>query len=149
MALCKHFDTRNNLSRFMDPLTKGDYPISMKTLVGNRLPRFTKEQSKAVNGSFDFIGLNYYTARYAQNIKHNINGNISYNTDSLTNQTGNRNRYIISKFISFLYASCLSELRVLYMQKQWKEMGQLLVQRYGFLKQKTGIRIIVSPVCYK
>jgi beta-glucosidase len=82
----------------MDPLTKGDYPISMRTLVGNRLPRFTKEQSKGVNGSFDFIGLNYYTARYAQNIKHNINSNISYNTDSLTNQTGNRNRHFISKF---------------------------------------------------
>ncbi|GJN28909.1 hypothetical protein PR202_gb17083 [Eleusine coracana subsp. coracana] len=72
---------------FMDPLTKGDYPVSMRTLVGNRLPQFTEEQSKAVNGSFDFIGLNYYTARYAQNTKHNNNGNTSYNTDSLTNQT--------------------------------------------------------------
>ncbi|GJM99909.1 hypothetical protein PR202_ga17049 [Eleusine coracana subsp. coracana] len=95
---------------FMDPLTKGDYPVSMRTLVGNRLPQFTEEQSKAVNGSFDFIGLNYYTARYAQNTKHNNNGNTSYNTDSLTNQT------------------------VLYMQKQWKETGQLLVQRVAIAK---------------
>jgi beta-glucosidase/6-phospho-beta-glucosidase/beta-galactosidase len=106
-----YFDTNHNLIRFMEPLTKGDYPISMRTLVGNRLPRFTKEQSKAINGSFDFIGLNYYTARYAQNVKHNIIGNISYNTDSLTNQTGNHISSI-SKFISVLYSICMSELRV-------------------------------------
>jgi hypothetical protein len=79
----------------MDPLTKGDYPLSMRTLVGNRLPRFTKEQSKAIKGSFDFIGLNYYTARYTQNTKYSNNGNKSYNTDSLTNQTGNQVKHII------------------------------------------------------
>jgi beta-glucosidase len=71
----------------MDPLTKGDYPLSMKTLVGNRLPKFTKEQAKAVKGSFDFIGLNYYSARYAQN-KCNSNSNKSYSTDSQTDQKG-------------------------------------------------------------
>jgi len=74
----------------MDPLTKGDYPLSMKTLVGNRLPRLTKEQSKAINGSFDFIGLNYYTARYIQNANYSNSVNKSYDTDSLTNQTGNQ-----------------------------------------------------------
>lgn len=92
----------------MDPLTKGDYPLSMRTLVGNRLPRFTKEQAKAVNGSFDFIGLNYYTARYAQNTKHNSNSNKSYNTDSLTNQRGNH----VSYLICVLYLNNLGELIV-------------------------------------
>ncbi|CAN6214124.1 unnamed protein product [Urochloa humidicola] len=75
---------------FMDPLTKGDYPLSMRTLVGNRLPGFKKEQIKAINGSFDFIGLNYYTARYIQNTQYSNNRNKSYNTDSLTNQTVKR-----------------------------------------------------------
>ncbi|WVZ81293.1 hypothetical protein U9M48_028686, partial [Paspalum notatum var. saurae] len=87
---------------FMDPLTKGDYPLIMRTLVGNRLPRFTKEQSKAIHGSFDFIGLNYYTARYVQNTKHINNGNESYNTDSLTNQTGSPWLYIYPKGIEEL-----------------------------------------------
>ncbi|EEE65609.1 beta-glucosidase 24 precursor [Oryza sativa Japonica Group] len=76
---------------FMDPLTKGDYPVSMRTLVGNRLPRFTKEQSKAINGSFDFIGLNYYTARYIQGTKQDSNSHKSYSTDSLTNERVERN----------------------------------------------------------
>uniref|UniRef100_A0ACD5USF2 Uncharacterized protein n=1 Tax=Avena sativa TaxID=4498 RepID=A0ACD5USF2_AVESA len=66
---------------FMDPLTRGVYPRSMRTLVGSRLPQFTKEQSKMVKGSFDFIGINYYTANYADNLPPSNGLNISYNTD--------------------------------------------------------------------
>ncbi|KAF2319351.1 hypothetical protein GH714_014968 [Hevea brasiliensis] len=77
---------------YMDPLTYGDYPQSMLTLVGNRLPKFTKDQSKLVKGSFDFIGLNYYSAFYAAAVPANSNPvNISYSTDSLTNLTTERN----------------------------------------------------------
>ncbi|KAL6341213.1 hypothetical protein AAG906_032330 [Vitis piasezkii] len=50
---------------FMDPLTNGDYPHSMRSLVGSRLPKFSKEQAMMVKGSYDFLGLNYYTANYA------------------------------------------------------------------------------------
>nr|AAF04007.1 dalcochinin 8'-O-beta-glucoside beta-glucosidase precursor [Dalbergia cochinchinensis] len=50
---------------FMDPLTAGRYPDSMQYLVGDRLPKFTTDQAKLVKGSFDFIGLNYYTTNYA------------------------------------------------------------------------------------
>ncbi|KAL5699593.1 beta-glucosidase [Ranunculus cassubicifolius] len=50
---------------FMDPITYGRYPSSMRTLCGSRLPRFTKEESQLLKGSYDFIGLNYYTANYA------------------------------------------------------------------------------------
>ncbi|KAF3449148.1 hypothetical protein FNV43_RR09876 [Rhamnella rubrinervis] len=39
---------------YMDPLTNGDYPYSMRSLVGERLPEFSKEDSKLVKGSFDF-----------------------------------------------------------------------------------------------
>lgn len=69
----------------MDPLINGDYPHSMRSLVGNRLPKFTKEQSKLVNRSFDFIGLNYYTAYYAAYAPQHNAGNASYLTDSRTN----------------------------------------------------------------
>ncbi|KAM0941498.1 putative beta-glucosidase [Dioscorea sansibarensis] len=66
---------------FMNPLVYGDYPFSMRVYVGNRLPKFTEEQSKLVKGSFDFIGVNYYTTNYAQNIPFSKIVNISYNTD--------------------------------------------------------------------
>jgi len=50
------------LGWFMDPLTSGKYPDSMTILVGPRLPRFTTEEAKELKGSFNFIGINYYTA---------------------------------------------------------------------------------------
>jgi beta-glucosidase len=69
----------------MDPLTNGDYPRSMRSLVGNRLPKFSKKQSNIVNGSFDFIGLNYRTTTYAANAPHHNAVNASYTTDMRVN----------------------------------------------------------------
>ena len=71
----------------MDPLTNGDYPHSMRSLVGKRLPKFTREQSKLLIGSFDFIRLNYCTTNYAANAPHLNARNASYLTDSLVNLT--------------------------------------------------------------
>lgn len=65
----------------MDPLIHGNYPHSMRSLVKERLPKFTEEQSKLVKGSFDFIGLNYYTANYAA-YKPLHPRNASYYTDN-------------------------------------------------------------------
>ncbi|CAN6543356.1 unnamed protein product [Malus baccata var. baccata] len=56
---------------FMDPVTRGRYPKSMQRLVGNRLPNFTKEQSKMLKGSYDFVGLNYYSSSYAKDVTAN------------------------------------------------------------------------------
>jgi len=72
----------------MDPLIRGHYPVSMRRLVGNRLPQFTSEQSELVKGAFDFIGLNYYTANYAANLPPSNGLNLSYSTDSQANLTG-------------------------------------------------------------
>ncbi|KAK3012919.1 hypothetical protein RJ639_009676, partial [Escallonia herrerae] len=75
---------------FMEPLHKGTYPPQMVSHVKDRLPNFTKEQSGLVKGSFDFIGLNYYTAAYAANIPNcPIHGSKkpSYLTDSCVSIT--------------------------------------------------------------
>nr|BAC42451.1 putative beta-glucosidase [Arabidopsis thaliana] len=76
---------------FADPITYGDYPKTMRELVGNRLPKFTKKQSKMVRGSFDFFGLNYYTSRYVEDVMFYANTNLSYTTDSRVNQTTEKN----------------------------------------------------------
>ncbi|KAK7262566.1 hypothetical protein RJT34_30140 [Clitoria ternatea] len=68
---------------FMDPLTLGDYPQSMRSIVRTRLPKFTTQQSKLLIGSFDFIGLNYYSSTYASDAPHLSNARPSYLTDSL------------------------------------------------------------------
>lgn len=51
--------------RFYNPIVHGDYPESMKIRVEDRLPKFTEEERDLIKGSFDFLGLNYYTAAYA------------------------------------------------------------------------------------
>ncbi|KAI3878458.1 hypothetical protein MKW92_040040 [Papaver armeniacum] len=76
---------------FMDPLTFGRYPLSMQSLVGDRLPKFSKEESDMVKGSFDFIGINYYTGNYAKQVMNaNNNINPSYTTDAQAKQTTDR-----------------------------------------------------------
>ena len=67
----------------MDPLTTGDYPKSMRSLVRTRLPKFTTEQSKLLIGSFDFIGLNYYSTTSASDAPQLSNARPNYITDSL------------------------------------------------------------------
>ncbi|XP_008241222.1 PREDICTED: beta-glucosidase 12-like [Prunus mume] len=76
---------------FAEPLTSGDYPQSMRSLVGSRLPKFTKEQSKLLIGSFDFLGLNYYTGYYASDAPQNNSVYASYTTDVGVNLSSERN----------------------------------------------------------
>jgi beta-glucosidase len=70
---------------FMEPLTTGDYSKSMRAIVKNRLPKFSKLQSSLVNGSFDFIGINYYSSSYISNAPSHGNAKPSYSTDPMTN----------------------------------------------------------------
>ncbi|CAN1304062.1 Beta-glucosidase 24 [Linum perenne] len=66
----------------MDPITYGNYPRTMVDLLGSRLPQFTEEESLLLRKSYDFLGLNYYTAYY---VKHNDDFDkfhLRYATDS-------------------------------------------------------------------
>lgn len=74
----------------MNPIVYGDYPDSMRRLVGSRLPKFTTEEAKQVKGSYDFIGLNYYSALYVSDATATSNPSnlTSYFTDSKTNLAG-------------------------------------------------------------
>ncbi|CAI9087586.1 OLC1v1021693C1 [Oldenlandia corymbosa var. corymbosa] len=50
---------------YLDPLVHGDYPKSMREYVNpDHLPKMDDADRKAIQGSYDFIGVNYYTARY-------------------------------------------------------------------------------------
>lgn len=55
----------------MNPIVYGDYPANVQRIVGKRMPKFTPDQSKLLNGSFDFLGFNYYTALYISNLDNN------------------------------------------------------------------------------
>jgi len=56
----------------------------MISSLGNRLPKFTKEEYKIIKGSYDFLGVNYYTTYYAQSIPP-THINMTYFTDMQAN----------------------------------------------------------------
>lgn len=58
--------------RHLDPTTTGDYPKTMRDAVGDRLPKFTTEQSAKLKGSADFIGLNYYVSKFPKELESKI-----------------------------------------------------------------------------
>ncbi|KAJ0733783.1 putative beta-glucosidase [Helianthus annuus] len=60
------------LGWFLDPLLLGNYPLSMQTQVGDRLPEITPDVSEFIKGSLDFVGINHYTSLYAKNDKTRI-----------------------------------------------------------------------------
>ncbi|XP_059314212.1 beta-glucosidase 12-like [Lycium ferocissimum] len=72
---------------YIDPLTYGDYPKNMCRLVGDRSPKSPTEQAEMVKGSYDFLGLDYYTSSYASNMDSPYKVKISYSRHSRVNET--------------------------------------------------------------
>ncbi|KAL3825604.1 hypothetical protein ACJIZ3_021633 [Penstemon smallii] len=76
------------LGWFVAPVTTGDYPPNMRKSVKERLPTFSPEETKLVKGSYDFLGLNYYTTWYATNAPKQPGEKPTYLSDQeLTTQT--------------------------------------------------------------
>ena len=67
----------------------------MRELVKERLPKFSSQDE--VNVTFDFVGLNYYTAYYAANANPTEPDHLRYQTDSNTIIQG-KNFVIFSEF---------------------------------------------------
>ncbi|CAH2079116.1 unnamed protein product [Thlaspi arvense] len=67
---------------FMDPLTKGHYPLIMEQMLKKRLPRFTAKEALLVKGSYDFIGVNYYMTQFAKSVPPENPNRLSVMTDS-------------------------------------------------------------------
>ncbi|CAN1145084.1 Beta-glucosidase 12 [Linum perenne] len=99
---------------FMDPITFGNYPRTMVDLLGSRLPKFTEEESRLLRKSFDFLGLNYYTAYY---VKHNDDFDefhLRYATDSHGITTGEQDGILIGPHLGSYWQYFYPEgLRVL------------------------------------
>ncbi|KAF3431705.1 hypothetical protein FNV43_RR27028 [Rhamnella rubrinervis] len=72
-----------NLGWFAEPLVYGRYPKSMRKLVKERLPNFSKEEKSLIKASFDYLGINYYLSLFAQNMRKRPTGILHHEVDSL------------------------------------------------------------------
>ncbi|GMN55342.1 hypothetical protein TIFTF001_024462 [Ficus carica] len=106
----------------LHPITFGDYPETVKSLVGCRLPKFTEDESKLLIGSIDFLGVNYYAATYAEesNISCIMNQGPSY--DNRVNLTISRHSLRIGEQITgteiFVYPKGIEEV-VMYIKENY------------------------------
>ncbi|KAF1775909.1 Glycosyl hydrolases family 1, N-terminal conserved site [Phytophthora cactorum] len=48
---------------FLQPMISGDYPAVMREVVGDRLPRFTAQESEILKGSYDLFMINHYASK--------------------------------------------------------------------------------------
>nr|AAK92581.1 Putative beta-glucosidase [Oryza sativa Japonica Group] len=68
------------LGWFADPFFFGDYPATMRSRVGSRLPKFTEKEAALVNGSLDFMGINHYTTFYTKDDQSTVIEKLLNNT---------------------------------------------------------------------
>ncbi|RYR70747.1 hypothetical protein Ahy_A02g005056 isoform D [Arachis hypogaea] len=80
--------------RIMEPLVRGDYPVSMKRNAGSRIPAFTSRESEQIKGSADFIGVIHY---------YNIN--VTDNPDALNNNLRDYNMDIAAVLYFELFSN--------------------------------------------
>ena len=62
--------------------------MTMRSLIGHRLPKFSPAESKMLKGSYDFLGINYYTSHYASTSTSAVNSKqLSWTVDGRLNLT--------------------------------------------------------------
>ncbi|KAK4849968.1 hypothetical protein QYF36_002527 [Acer negundo] len=107
------------------PMTNGDYPKTMRCLVGNRLPNFTNEESILMKGTLYFVGLNYYTSLYAADATSYSSVFLSYTTDSHVNDTAKKNGIPIGEPAGgnrlYMYPKGIREI-VLYVKRKYSDL---------------------------
>ncbi|XP_019166356.1 PREDICTED: beta-glucosidase 40-like [Ipomoea nil] len=68
------------LGWFLEPVMTGEYPRSVISRVGDRLPKFSAAESALLKGSYDYLGVNHYTTWYASSTDTNIMGLFLHDT---------------------------------------------------------------------
>lgn len=120
---------------YLEPMLYGHYPASMRRILGNRLPSFTEDQQRMLRHSLDFLGLNYYTTYYVEDIKSYANPQHSdFYQDSMTNTTGERNGVPIGPQAAsawlYIYPRGIYDL-LTYIKRKYKDVPPIYITENG------------------
>lgn len=77
-------DMEFSLGWFANPVYFGEYPKCMREEIGDRLPKFSAEESDMLKGSSDFFGLNHYSTHYTTGIRVKDEDTVSLANDKRT-----------------------------------------------------------------
>ena len=85
-------------------MTYGEYPKTIRAFAGNRLPKFTAEETAILQKSYDFLGVNYYTAFFAGNVMFSNSVNVSMTTDNHANLTCKHKNFLKKNLITLSFS---------------------------------------------
>jgi hypothetical protein len=114
--------TNQKRIRFLDPLFLGKYPLSMKKLVGERLPEISQGMSKLLVGSLDFVGINHYTTLYVRNDRTRIR--------KLILQDASSDAAVITTCKMSKYCSIYLKKRMRYQAMNWLSLSISSIAAY-------------------
>ncbi|XP_056163387.1 furostanol glycoside 26-O-beta-glucosidase-like isoform X2 [Syzygium oleosum] len=138
------------LNRFIDPVVNGDYPSIMRSLVKDRLPTFTAEEKKLMKGSFDFIGINYYSSTYAQNVPEDERKvPTSYSTELSVKESTTKNSIPIgakSEGIEWIYRYPDGLVQILDYIKRKYQNPKIYITEYGVTEAKVEGRPLANAL---
>ncbi|GMH27270.1 hypothetical protein Nepgr_029113 [Nepenthes gracilis] len=111
------------LGWILDPVMYGRYPKSMQAIVGDRLPQFSEKESHMLRNSVDYVGLQYYTTKFATDTGVSDSNELRYTTDmhaDLSNYDQNGNPVGEPTPLSwlFIYPAGLRDL-MLYIKERY------------------------------
>ncbi|VAH54568.1 unnamed protein product [Triticum turgidum subsp. durum] len=112
-----------NMGWFLEPVVRGDYPFSMRSLIGDRLPMFTKEEQEKLASSCDIMGLNYYTSRFSKHVDMSpdftptLNTDDAYASSETTGSDGNDIGPITGTYWIYMYPKGLTDLLLIMKEK--------------------------------
>ncbi|KAK4779068.1 hypothetical protein SAY86_006596 [Trapa natans] len=131
---------------FLHPLVYGEYPRSMRNLVKGRLPAFNGKDRLLVKGSFDFIGFNYYTSRYAKAAGMNPDvPPMSFSFDSFVDFSITRDGVPIGKKgpgNGFIYIYPEGLMKLLYYTKRKYKNPRIYITENGIYDAKSDGKTI-------
>ncbi|CAE5956375.1 unnamed protein product [Arabidopsis arenosa] len=134
----------------LHPLVFGDYPETMKTNVGSRLPAFTEEESEQVKGAFDFFGVINYMALYVKDNSSSLKPNVQdFTTDMAVEMTLFGNTSLENEFANTPWS--LQQI-LLYIKETYRnppvyilENGQMTPHRSS-LEDTTRVKYLSSYI---
>lgn len=135
----------------LDPIVFGDYPFNMRALVRNRLPYFTEEEAKMVKGSFDFIGVNYYTGSYGRS--RDINANdvpVSYVKDSYTDKLNEKDGVAIGPVTNadqYVYPEGIKKI-LMYLKNRYNDPVIYITENGLSVKEEPLTLIDIARINY-
>ena len=79
----------------LEPVVRGDYPFSMRSLAREQLPFFTDKEQEKLVGSYDMMGINYYTSKFSKHIDISPKYSPLLNTDDAYAKQKSKKFYIV------------------------------------------------------